>query len=176
MPPGRTPNAGPEWDHIFVALNQKIALACSETNWDPHDRIEWATWTKQKGLIACTSDSMVSLVIKMVGDIIINGQTFRAWCSGEQEYEEFLTCNLPKEVKDFFNNKEIMMIFMKQNGLNGIGEHGTPEFDFTDINGVTKLTMGVSSELGDKLRSLGGFLGIGAFSIKAHIEKTNKTI
>ena len=171
-------NHGPitkeEWDHIFGELNRKIALACCQPNWDPHDRIEWAMWTKQRGLLACTSDSMKTLVAKTVGDLTFNGKDFRAWRSEEQEYENLLTCILPKGVTEFFNNEEIMTIFMAQNGLNGIGEHGSPAFGIPDKKGIRKLTMGVSVELGDKIKSLGGHAGIGAFTAKTHIKKANQ--
>ena len=77
---------------------------------------------------------------------------------------------MPKGVA-IFNDVEIFRIFLAQNGLRNIGEHGKPNFTDQDSKGFRKLTFGVTLELAEKLRSLKGLAGIGGYTVKAFVEK-----
>ena len=106
----------------------------------------------------------------MVSNIKVEEISFRAWRSGEKEYDSLCTIILPKGVS-IFNDKEIFEIFMVQNGLRNIGEHGKPSFTNQDSNGFRKLTFEVSEELARKLKSLKVFAGIGGYTVKVYVEK-----
>lgn len=166
----RGPITQEDWTQIFGSINRKIATACCLPGWNPRDRIEWATWAKDRGLVACTTDEMVDLVINVVKDLGVNGQSFKAWKSGEKMWDDLCTLIIQKEVSEYFADNDIITILMAQNGLKGSGDHGEPIF--TNLaKGFRRVTIGVSQTMGDEMRSLGGLAGIGAFTIKVHIKR-----
>ena len=95
--------------------------------------------------------------------------SFRAWRSGEKEFDNLCTVTLSKGVA-MFNDVDIFGIFMAQNGLRKVGEHGKPCLQQQDSKGFRKLTFGVSLELAAKLSTLKGFAGIGGYTVKFFVE------
>ena len=105
----------------------------------------------------------------MVSNIKIEAISFRAWRSGEKEYDNLCTVILPEGIT-IFTDIEIFEIFMAQNGLRNLGEYGKPSFTNKDSKGFRKLTFGVSLELAKELMSLKGLAGIGGYTVKISIE------
>ena len=79
---------------FFSALNLKTELAVIQGKWDSNFRIEWSKWMDNKGVVACCNEKTVNILSKMVKDIVINGQSFRAW--PPKELKSLTTLILPK--------------------------------------------------------------------------------
>ena len=87
----RGPLSKDDWDKIWMAINRRIALEVIQPTWDPSSRIDWSTWTRQRGLAATTNEAMTNLVRHAVADTKIEDCSFYAWKSGGQVYPNLCT-------------------------------------------------------------------------------------
>ena len=154
-----------------MLINRRIATEVILPTWDINSRIDWSTWVKERGLVACTNNAMTNLVRHVVADIKIEDRQFHAWKSGERVYPNLCTVMIPPSLT-FFTDEELYRIFMQQNRLKG--EHEKPKFSGQDIKGFRRLLIGVSDEFADSMRPLGGIAGIAGYSVKCYT--VNKSV
>ena len=131
--------------------------------WDSDFRIEWSKWMDNKGTVACGNKKTFNMVSKMVSEIVISGQSFRAW--PPKEFEYLTTLILPKGTEVF---KEPWALFMGQNFLQG--KHGRPKIE-TLTNGVRKLQVEVDYDLAVKISKLGEKGALGYFTVTVQVSK-----
>ena len=165
----RAPITQEQWEQIWPALNRCIAVEAMRPTWDTNSRIDWATWAKQRGLVACTTEAMVNLVCNAVADFKIGEASFKAWKMGEKNFPNLCTVIIPPGL-NFFTDEEICQILLAQNRLDG--DHDKPAFSGKDAKGYRRLLIGGSDEFAAKMRSLDGVAGIAGYSVKCHIKKT----
>ena len=103
--------------------------------------------------------------MKMVGQITVGGQKFRAW--NANEFSNLVTLILPAGTEVFKDN--LWPLFLAQNGIDG-GQHGTPRV-VPLTKGARRLLVGVSEILAEKIRILGGKGALGLFTVIAHVSK-----
>ena len=137
--------------------------------WDANSRIDWSTWTRQRGLVATTNEAMANLVRHAVADIKIEDRSFYAWKSGEQVYPNLCTVMIPPELS-FFTDEQLFKLFVAQNKLSG--EHDKAKFSGKDVRGFRRMLIGVDDVFANGLRSLGGLGGIAGYTVKLHIKKS----
>ena len=151
------------WDKVFAALNLKTELAVIQGKWNSDFCIKWSKWRNNKGIVACGNERTVNMVSKMVEEIVINGQSFRAW--PPKEFEYLTTLILPKGTEVF---KEPWALFMGQNFLQG--KHGRSKIENL-TNGVRKLQVEVDYDLAVKIRKLGERGALGYFTVTVHVSR-----
>ena len=153
------------WTQVFQDFNQRTALAVMAGNLDHEFRIEPSHWREGRGVIVCSNEKTVAIVVKMVRDININGQNFRVWPANEHLH--LVTLILPPGSEIFGDN--IWPLFLAQNGIDG-GQHGTPKV--VPLNkGTLKIFVGLSKILAAKIRSLGGRGALGGYTVTANVSK-----
>ena len=165
----RGPLSNADWEHIWMVINRRIAAEVILPTWDFNSRIDWSTWAKQRGLVACTNEAMANLVRHAVADVRIEEKTFKAWKSGEKVFPNLCTVIIPPGLT-FFSDEELPRIFIAQNRLSG--EHDEAKFSGKDAKGFRRLLMGISNEFADGVRMLDGLAGIAGFTVKVHVKNT----
>ena len=151
------------WTKIQEALNLKIELTLLSGDWNPNYHIWWTRWEQNRVLVACANEETVTTFSKMVSDLKIDGQSFRAW--RQLEYPHLCTLILPAGTKAF--KGDIWQIFMGANGLEAFeNQHGPPKIQEMK-KGTRKLCVGVSEALATKIKSFDGKAPLGMHSIKA---------
>ena len=131
--------------------------------WDSDFRIEWSKWMDNKGAVACGNKKTFNMVSKMVSEIVISGQSFRAW--PPRDFEFLTTLILPRGTEVF---KDPWALFMGQNCL--VGKHGAPKIQLLD-NGARKLEVEVDNDLAVKIQKLGEKIPLGCYSVMIHVSK-----
>ena len=137
-----------------------------EGSWDHEFRIKNATWKDDRVVVACSNEKTAEIFKKMIKEINIDGQKFRAWPANE--FSHFITLILPPGSEVFQDN--IWPLFLAMNGIDGHGKHGTPRM--AHINkGTKRLIVAVSEVLASKIRSLGGKGALGGYEVTFNVSK-----
>ena len=101
----------------------------------------------------------------MIGEIVRNGQRFKAWPSNE--FQHLCTIILPPGSEVFQDNE--WQLFLAQNGISG-GQHGSPRVHPLQ-KGLRRLNVGVDNELAQKLRLLNNKGALGGFTVTSNVSK-----
>ena len=63
--------------------------------WNVQTQIDWSTWAKERGLLACKNEAIASFVSNAVADVTLGDKTFKAWRPGERVFPNLITVIIP---------------------------------------------------------------------------------
>ena len=90
-----------DWKKIWTSLHEIWAEKLISGEWDPSIKVEWSTWYKNRGLIACKNEITVNFITNLISEVQFDGKYFRAWKGGEFGFPSLVTLFLPEGTQGY---------------------------------------------------------------------------
>ena len=90
-----------DWKKVWTSLHKIWAENLISGEWDPSIKVEWSTWYKNRGLIACKNETTVNFIRNLISEVQFDGKSFRAWKRGEFGFPSLVTLFLPEGTQGY---------------------------------------------------------------------------